>query len=524
MGKYDLSRLPSDEPSQPLPTHEPQTYAGREAIGTIDDAVRAAANAATFGMADRFAGGMNYLTGQTDATSPGSAIDEEVRASEAARKRSPYASVAGDVGGSLSNPVLGAPRMAARMAGTRFLPDWLTRGAAYGGAGAVVGGVQGAGNTYTGNPIDYLVNAGEGAKMGGALGFGAGAMFAPRGGMRSTAPTPTTPQLYGEKNANYRALENSVAPYNPNALAAAGDDLEALLQARRYRPDRSPESFRAVDEMRNPPTTAPYGRGAIVYPGDIESIRQGPRRNLNPRNPMDATDIASSQHVFDALDNFITNPPPGAVLPGGEPAARAAAAMAERARGNYGAYKRGQTIDDIINNAQNQAGSTHSGLNLENEFRKALKTNLKQKEGESVFSSKYFNDPETQALTDYARGTTGQNVQRYVGNYLGGGGGIGAPLVGGLATQYFRDNPTEGAIAGGLVQAGGLATRVLGNRGAARRMDTIGDMVRQRSPMYRDAAVGAPMAPPPGGGVPSRARNAITFEMLARQAAEDEGR
>src|SRR6187399_507886 len=48
---------------------------------TADDAVRAAANAVTFGMADRLAG----LTG--------GGTDAQVKLSEEARKRSPYASI-----------------------------------------------------------------------------------------------------------------------------------------------------------------------------------------------------------------------------------------------------------------------------------------------------------------------------------------------------------------------------------------------------------------------------------------------
>src|SRR5262245_56080129 len=49
-------------------------------LQTIDDAIRAGSNAITVGMADRLIGAM-----------PGTSTEEQVRLSEAARKRSPYA-------------------------------------------------------------------------------------------------------------------------------------------------------------------------------------------------------------------------------------------------------------------------------------------------------------------------------------------------------------------------------------------------------------------------------------------------
>jgi hypothetical protein len=79
---------------------------GRGAFQTVDDAVRAAANAVTFGMADRFAGAMS-----------GKGTDEEVRLSEEARKRSPYASIVGDVGGVVALPGIGGRQFAARYGG-----------------------------------------------------------------------------------------------------------------------------------------------------------------------------------------------------------------------------------------------------------------------------------------------------------------------------------------------------------------------------------------------------------------------
>src|SRR5262245_50429425 len=92
---------------------------------TADDAVRATANAMTFGMADRLAG---YLGGE--------GTDAEVAKSAAARERSPVASIAGDVAGSVALPSFGAARLTA--AATPYIGNLAGRTLGYGLTGAGV--------------------------------------------------------------------------------------------------------------------------------------------------------------------------------------------------------------------------------------------------------------------------------------------------------------------------------------------------------------------------------------------------
>lgn len=471
---------------------------------TADDAVRAFSNAVTFGMADRVSGALPGGAGSTGA---------EVKLSEAARERSPYASIAGDVAGAAALPGIGGRQLAARYGG-----GLLARGAGYGAEGAVLGAAQGAGNTYTGNPMDYLTNAGVSAGMGGVLGFGLGSVFGPRGGARSTAYTPSTAELFREKTGNYRALEGSGALYEPSALAHVAGNVETGLRGERYHESRSPVTFQALDEMRGAPTAFPLGAGTPVSPGDIEFIRKG----LNQINPVtEATDRSSARAVKRALDDFVLNPPQGAVIPGTEAAAAEATALANRARGNYGGFKRGQAFEDIFANAETAAGSANSGLNVENQLRQGLRSFVRQKEGMSPASKAGYNPDEIDALTAYSRGTHGANFQRWVSNALGGGGGIAVPFVGAVGGQYFRDNPTEGAVYGAAAPALGFAAKVMGNRRARREMDALGEMVRQRTPLYQERAATAPMAlPGEGAAAQRRVRNALTEELVRRQEQE----
>jgi len=488
----------ADDPrAAPGPAERTWWDTAKDVGQTADDAVRAAANAMTFGMADRLAG----LTG--------GGTDAQVKLSEAARKRSPIASIAGDVGGAVALPGIGGRQLAARMGG-----GWGARALGYGGEGMVLGAAGGAGNTYTGKPVDYLTNAGWGAGLGGVLGAGMGGVFGPRGGMQSTARTPTTAEQFADKTARYDRLEASPAQYEASALARAADPTEAVMRAQRLHQSSSPHSFQAVNEMRAPPTTEHLGIGAPVSPGDIEFIRKG----LNNISPVTGgPDLAAQRYVKQALDNFVRNPPPGAVLPGTEAAAREASALAESAREAHGAYRRGQMFDSMVNNATTSAAGANSGLNFANRMRQTVGGKLRENDkGQSPLSKAHFNDDEIAAATKFARVPRGDATLRYIDRVMGGGGGIGVTIAGvggGAAGGQYLDNPTWGGTLGVAVPAAGFALRALGNRRALGQVNALNDMVHQRSPLYRERAAAAGLQAPPGSG-PETARNIMTQALI----------
>ena len=478
---------------------------------TAVDFATAAGHSGTFGLDVRRDALAGWLAGDYPSYSAG--VEAEQRKLAKQRERSPYASIAGDVAGAAMLPSMGGAGLAARLGG-----GWGARALGYGAEGAALGAAQGAGTTYTGKPLDYLTSAGTGGAIGGVLGAGMGSIFGPRGGMRSTAEVPSTDRLYREKGANYRELENQPVRYEAQALADASIHPERTLRRDRFHESTSPVSFQALDEMRGAPTAFPLGRGTPVTPGDIEFIRKG-QNQISPVTG--GPDIAAQRHVKRALDDFILNPPQGAVMPGMEAAAREATAIAERARGNHGAYRRGEFFDDILNNAQNTAGSTYSGLNLQNFARQGVRSALRQTKGESPASKVGMNDDEIAALTRFARVPLGDGTLRYFDRLMGGGGGLGAVVAGGTAggaaSQYLADNPTWGGLAGVAIPAAGLGLRLLGNRRAMQNMNDLGDMIRQRSPLYQERAATAPMVQPPGGGTTASARDAMTLELLRLQ-------
>jgi len=484
---------------------------------TADDTVRAAANAITFGMADRLAG---YAGGE--------GTDAEVKKSEAARERSPVASVAGDVAGSVALPGFGAARLAARGGGTLA-----ARAGAYGLTCAGTGALQGAGNTYTGELPDYVKNAAIGGALGGTLGAAGGAIFG-RGPATPRAQAPTQNELFNAKQAGYGALGRSGARYEQTALAQRGDDIERQLLADRFHWRDSPGTWRAVNEARGQaaPGQLNTGYGGVVDPANIDFIVKG--LNRIPKTEATQVDRESARVVKRALNDFIENPPAGAVLPGTEREAARAATLAANARGDYGAYKRVQAFDELANNAANTTGATHSGLNLQNELRKGARTFIKEKGGESPASKAGFIPAEREALRDFVRGNPTTNALRYTSNALGGGGGavgIGASALGygGLAgasgLARGQDPETAAAMSATTSVAApiaGLLLRRAGNRRADAEIQALRDVIARRSPMFNYRQTMQP-GTVPGAGSPRAAkgvRDAVALEILKQRGQQ----
>jgi len=508
--------IEEDEPAGFV--EQPKTW-GDTAMGavqTADDAVRATANAMTFGMADRLAG-----------FAGGEGTDAEVRKSEAARARSPYASIAGDVAGSLALPGFGAARLAQRLGG-----GLLARGAAYGATGAATGAAQGAGNTYTGELPDYLKNAAIGGALGGTFGAAGGSIFGNRG-VRSAAQTPTIAELYADKTARYNLLNSNPAQYDAQHLAQAARDLEQRFAttADRFHRRDSPSTWRALGEMQQPYAAAVReGPAAIstVDPGNLEFIRQG--INKIPPSAERAVDKASGRIVKQALAEFVENPPMGAVMPGSEAAARLASEQSVGARAANAGYKRALRSDAMLQNAQNRAASNYSGLNLENNLRQEYRSLLKldKETGRSLAQNKGYNADEINRMQNFVEGadTRGRNALRWAAKTAGGGSGLGALAAagvgGGVGGAYATEDPRYALMLG--LPAFGLAARSAGNRLAMRNIQQLNEVLRQRNPLYQSRLATAGTVPGPGMPRTAKAtRDAIALEILrARSQAPEE--
>jgi len=140
----------------------------RKVGGALDSAARMVANGATFGLADKFAGGMNYLTGNAPSYTEG--VKSEREKTQAIRDYAPKAAMLGEAVGGLGTGA-GLVKSGITLAG-RTGAGLLPRVLGYGAEGGLYGAAQGAGNTFSDDVSDYLKNAGTGAAAGAAIGAG----------------------------------------------------------------------------------------------------------------------------------------------------------------------------------------------------------------------------------------------------------------------------------------------------------------------------------------------------------------
>lgn len=158
----------------------------------MDDWARLAASGATFGLADKFAGGMDALTGRAPNYDAGAKANRAE--TQAVRDRLPEAAVVEAMGGlgggaGLVNSGL---TLAGRM-GQRMLPRVL----GYGAEGGAYGAAHGAGNTYSDKAIDYIENAKKGATTGALIGGALPVLGAAAGGAYRAGSAFLGPRVEG---------------------------------------------------------------------------------------------------------------------------------------------------------------------------------------------------------------------------------------------------------------------------------------------------------------------------------------
>jgi hypothetical protein len=260
----------------------------------LNDWARLAANGATFGLADKFAGGMDALTGRAPSYDAGTKANRAE--TQAIRDRLPESAVVEGLGG-LGGGV-GLMKSGLTLAG-RFGPSLLGRTAGYGLEGGAYGAAHGAGNTYSDKLSDYIKNAKDsattGALIGGALpvaGTAAGAAY--RLGSAFLGPRVeglgrgASAMLRGAAQADEAGLR-ALPGMGPEAMlvdagpamrglgqgagTGTGEGRSALANALKVRDDRTGERLaRSLDENLGP----------SPVPSQVEAGLAGARQELAP--------------------------------------------------------------------------------------------------------------------------------------------------------------------------------------------------------------------------------------------------
>jgi hypothetical protein len=312
---------------------------------------------------------------------------------------------------------------------------------------------------------------------------------------------PTAQQLKAAAGAGYDAARASGLEVSGDAVGDMARGLQSTLQSDQGIIEKTaPKTYALLDELANPPANSSVG-----IPGLLAAKSGLSNLSLEP-----GTEGLAARHALAGLRVFMSSLDDSQLAPSNLRAAPAqdSAAVAQTIRdadANYAAAQRSNdltgTLDrantGILERAEARAEASHSGRNLDNAIRQRVASFLQNPENLAGFSQ-----PEIDALKSVVAGGPVQNTARFVGNTLGGGGGLGHLIgIGAGALGGAHLGGGEGAAIGAMLpSAVGTAAKTLENNLARRSLNSADETVRQNSPLYRAMQAQGLLARPAIGG------------------------
>lgn len=307
--------------------------------------------------------------------------------------------------------------------------------------------------------------------------------------VRQKPAVPTTQELAAAGTANYNAARESGLEITGDAVANWSRQQQAQLFEKGIHPVDAPATYAKLKELEG---AAP---GSFATASNLQSLRESLQATAQNFNPAAAKDQLASSRAISGLDGLLPGLDEASVL-AGSPAATAQ--LQATGRGNFAAAYRSNDLTGaldrantgILERAQARAQAANSGRNLDNTIRQKVVSLLEKPKEVSGFS-----DAEIAILNNVAEGSPTRNIARYVGNVLGGGGGLGQAVsgsVGGGVGAMFGGVP--GAVIGASIPLGtGAAAKSIANSLATRSLNAADEAIRMRSPLYQERLAASPM-------------------------------
>lgn len=293
----------------------------------------------------------------------------------------------------------------------------------------------------------------------------------------TSIPKPTAEALAAAGSKGYEAVRNMGVDYRGESVSAVARALQQRLEGEGILAELAPKTHSLVRKLTDAP------EGAIAPIAGIEAARRA--AGYAAKDFANPTEQLAAKQLQRELDGFVSAADPATVVAG--PAAQAARELAA-ARGNTAAAKRSDRITGLDDAAELRAAAANSGQNLDNAIRtRAAGVVLDPKKAAG------YNAEEIAALRGVAEGTLGRNAARYIGNLLGGGGGLGQAMttlgIGGAGAAALGP---VGVMLGAAVPVTGMASKAIGNKLTSRALGKVDEMVRARSPLHEEAIASAP--------------------------------
>lgn len=327
--------------------------------------------------------------------------------------------------------------------------------------------------------------------------------------MRAEKPVvPTTEELAKVGGADIQAARNSGLDVTAKSIGDYGKSLQQKLFDEGISPIDAPATFAKLKALEEAPA------GSIFSAGNLQSLRESLGATAQNFNPAAAKDQLAASRVIRGLDEFLPNVAEKDVL-AGTPAATQG--LFETGRGNYAAAQRSNDITGkldrantgILERAEVRAQAANSGRNIDNTIRQKVAAVLEKPKEISGLS-----DPELAALNQVVEGGAGRNSARYIANLLGGGGGSGQSLMTVIgAGAGGATGGLAGAAAGAAIPAGvGAGAKAIANALAKKDLRAVDELLRKRSPLYKQRVENPNMSP-----ITAEGRAAIARAMMAEQ-------
>lgn len=348
----------------------------------LDDNVRLAANGISMGFLDKALG-----------------PEDRARTNDA-RGRQGYTGMASEMLGSMALPV-GAAK--AGLTATNIPKVGRMLGLPI--DGAAIGALNAVGNDQ-----DVATGAGIGA-VGGLIGQGIGGLV-----NKAFTKKPNIPSVDDLKQAGQDAFARSKAEgvvFKPEAVDRLRGDVYKDFAEFGYHPKNQPGAAVAYEELER------LVNGGNVAMEGLHSARKIAQGGFNPTNPSNNALIGK---VTSKIDDFAANATPDDVLAGNP---QAAAAALKEGQGYWSRFRKLEKVQELMERAGLNAGSTGSGGNIENATRQQLKRILTDKK-----LMRGFTRDEQAAVKKAVLGSPTQNALRLAGKIAPGGNGLMAYLHG----------------------------------------------------------------------------------------------
>lgn len=361
-------------------------------------------------------------------------------------------------------------------------------GSPFGPAGAVIGALSGVAGQGT---QELTGNERAATAAGLAPALGAAGIAAARGARR---PIPTAGELKNAAVSGYKTAQNSGVEYAGDAISNMAGDIRVRLDAEGLFDVLAPKTHTLLDRASNPPS------GAVSTVANLRTLKRVLGRVARETSEGKATeDAVAASMAIRGLDSFMERPDAASLAAGSPGDAATVADLIRTANRNYGAAQRSNSLTGtldrattgVLERAENRAQAANSGRNLDNSIRQRIASLL-----EKPRSLHGFTAEEIAALDAVLQGGPARNSSRYIGNLLGGGGGLGQIVTGaaGGAGGYAAGG-WPGFVAGTAAPAViGAGAKSLSNALARRSLGLADETIRMNSPLYEMGPMPSPDA------------------------------